>query len=653
MMDLVSALQRHFGHGSFRTGQEALVRAVLDGRDVLAVMPTGSGKSMGFQLPAMILPGTTLVVSPLISLMKDQVDELNRRGIRAAALHSMVPPDARSATLEAARLGDLRLLYVAPERFASDPFMRVLRDLPMARFVIDEAHCVSEWGHDFRPDYRRLREAAAACRRADGKAGQPPVAAFTATATPEVRDDIVDLLGLGRPQVLVAGFDRPNIHLRVRAVSGEAEKHRILPGLVGKDRVLVYASTRKKAEAAAGTLQDAGVEAAAYHAGLDDEERTRVQEAFASGALRVVCATNAFGMGIDRPDVDAVIHVDITGSIEAYYQEIGRAGRDGREAAATLLWNYADVKTREFLIDRARDEQPDRPGMAVDPSDIARRKELEHKKLRRMVAYADAAGCLRATILRYFGDPEAHEPCGACGNCDRRATLGAAELDLVRTMLSGIAMAGERYGRRRIAAMLVGEVDDMPESLSGLSTAGALRGERPRTIEQWIDAACGAGLIRVSGDQYRTLSLTPLGRDVMDGRAEQVTMAQPAPPAAVGRRALRHRRLAGTHVDESVSRVRTSRPRSASPRGECAAQGAVSSAGVSDALRAWRIEEARRRGVPPFMILHDTTLEAIASSRPRALDDLRGLPGIGPAKLERYGGAILSLVASVIARTGR
>jgi len=514
------------------------VRAVLEGRDVLAVMPTGSGKSLGFQLPALMLPGTTLVVSPLISLMKDQVDELDRRGIRAAALHSMLSADARAEALRAARSGQLRLLYVAPERFAYDQFAQMLRDVPIARFVIDEAHCVSEWGHDFRPDYRRLRDAAAACTRGDGRAGRPPVAAFTATATPEVRDDIVGLLGLSRPHVIVAGFDRPNIHLRVLPVAGDNEKHRILAGLVGRRRALVYASTRRKAEAAAATLQAAGIDAAAYHAGLADDERVRVQEAFASGAVRVVCATNAFGMGIDRPDVDAVIHVDITGSIEAYYQEIGRAGRDGREAAATLLWNYADVKTREFLIDHGRDEQADRQGVAIDPAEVARRKELEHKKLRRMVAYAEASGCLRATILRYFGDPAAREPCGSCGNCERRTVLGARELELVRTILCGIADAGQRYGRRRIAAMLTGDVEDLPEALARVPASGALRGERPRTVEHWIDAACGAGLLRASPDQYRVLSLTASGRDVMDGRAGEVRMAPPSTPLLKrGRRA--------------------------------------------------------------------------------------------------------------------
>jgi ATP-dependent DNA helicase RecQ len=228
MPELLESLRQHFGHTSFRAGQEDLVRAVLDGQDVLAVMPTGSGRSLGFQLPALVLPGTTLVVSPLISLMKDQVDELNRRGVRAAALHSALSPDERRAAFFAARDGVLRLLYVAPERFASDRFLEVLARIPVARFVIDEAHCVSEWGHDFRPDYRRLRGAAAGCRRADGRQGRPPVAAFTATATPEVRDDIIDLLGLASPTVIVSGFDRPNIELRVRPVAGDWEKQELL-----------------------------------------------------------------------------------------------------------------------------------------------------------------------------------------------------------------------------------------------------------------------------------------------------------------------------------------------------------------------------------------------------------------------------------------
>jgi ATP-dependent DNA helicase RecQ len=622
--DALTALRRHFGHESFRTGQQDLVETVLEGRDLLAVMPTGSGKSLGFQLPAVLLPGVTLVVSPLISLMKDQVDELNRRGIRAAAINSQASAEARREALDAAHAGELRLVYVAPERFASPVFLRALSEMSVACFVVDEAHCVSEWGHDFRPDYRRLKAAANECRRSDGRPGRPSIAAFTATATPEVRTDIVELLGLTAPRVVVAGFDRPNIELRVRPVSGDAEKHALLPELVPDARCLVYAATRRKAEEAAATLMLAGRRAAAYHAGLGDAERTRVQDAFADGGLSVVCATNAFGMGIDRPDVEAVIHADLPGSLEAYYQEIGRAGRDGRHAVATLLWNYADVKTREFLIDRGRDDLPDRPAMRLDPAEAERRRDLEHRKLRRMVAYADTAGCLRSTLLRYFGDPAAPAACGSCGNCARRTTLDAASRLLVRKILLGIARAGERYGRRRIAAMLVGAVDDLPPPLARLSTTGLLAGESPKTVERWIDAACGAGLVSASVDEYRRLALTPMGRDVMAGRVEDVSMSIPAaPPASSGRRARRRRPPLPSSAGESDS---------------------LPEQATVDALREWRLAEARRQGIAPFIVLHDRTLMAIAAACPGSLAELLAVPGIGPGKAARYGEAIVSLV---------
>jgi ATP-dependent DNA helicase RecQ len=521
-------LRAHFGHQQFRPGQEEVVAAVLGGRDVLAVMPTGSGKSLGYQLPAVILPGTTLVVSPLISLMKDQVDELNRRGIRSASLHSMLSADSRREVWSAARAGALRLLYVAPERFASDQFLRLLAELDVARFVVDEAHCVSEWGHDFRPDYRRLRAAAALCRSGDGTRARPAIAAFTATATPEVRDDIVALLGLDEPQVLVAGFDRPNIYLRVEQVDGDEDKNERLPLLVRGRRALVYAATRKTAEAAAGFLRDSGINAAVYHAGLEDAERVRVQDAFAAGSLPVVCATNAFGMGIDRPDVDAVVHYALPGSVEAYYQEIGRAGRDGRAATATLLWDAADVATRRFLIDSPRRDKPGRRGPAIDPADGARRKELEHKKLERMIEYAGTGACLRATILRYFGDPAVREPCGSCGICQPGA-IDAYEQALVRNILSGIARAGERYGRHRIVCMLRGDTEDLPASLARVSTTGVLRHEPAETLYGWIEASIAAGLTVVSKDQYRTLSLTEKGRELLRGRLQDLPITRPSP----------------------------------------------------------------------------------------------------------------------------
>jgi ATP-dependent DNA helicase RecQ len=351
--------------------------------------------------------------------------------------------------------------------------------------------------------------------------------------------------------VLVAGFDRPNIYLRVEPVADEEAKHELLPQLVRGRRALVYAATRKSSEGAAATLQAAGVQAEAYHAGLQDEQRTRVQDAFAAGTLDVVCATNAFGMGIDRPDVDAVVHFAIAGSVEAYYQEIGRAGRDGRPATATLLWDYGDVATREFLIDspKFRKEQPGRAAIEIEAEDRARRKEIEHAKLRRMIAYAQTSRCLRAMILRYFGDPASLDRCESCGNCLPRGSLDAYERGLVRTILSGIADAGERYGRRRIAAMLVGDTSDLPPRLATLPPFGALRCQPAWTVEQWIDSAVSAGLIVISSDQYRTLSLAEPGREVMRGDMRNLRMTSPIASIGIGaRRSFRAPRRFGRPV---------------------------------------------------------------------------------------------------------
>ncbi len=629
-------LHRWFGHPGFRPGQEAIVDAVLAGHDVLAVMPTGAGKSIGYQLPALMLPGLTLVVSPLISLMKDQVDELNRKDISAAAIHSQLSYDQVGNVMIAARGGVLRMLYVAPERFASPRFVRLLEGLPIARFAVDEAHCVSEWGHDFRPDYRRLVEAAGRCSRSDGRPGRPPVIGFTATATPEVRADIVDLLGLLDPRVFVTGFDRPNLSLDVRKVSGAIEKHELLPGLIGGRRSLVYGSTRKSAEKSAETLQAAGVAARAYHAGLPDAERSEVQDGFASGQIRVVCATNAFGMGIDRPDIEVIVHVEIPGSLEAYYQEIGRAGRDGRSADVTLLWNYVDVRTREYFIDRPDSLEPPerydptRPTDKTDPAERDRKRDLDRAKLRRMIAYADSTGCYRATLLGYFGETDAPVRCDACGNCRRRTVLNAEQLTLLQKVLSGVARAGERWGRRKIAAMLRGDVDGLPPSLTDLSTTGLLRDESDRHVSDWLEAAVGAGLLRLSDDKYRLLSLTPTGRDVLTGTAADVAVTLPE-------RSAERRRPAKTRATRRTRSGRATTPATPSIALD------VDDELLAD-LKQWRRQTAIARGVPPYVVLHDKTLLELASLKPATLEALAEVSGIGPTKLSTYGPSLIRMV---------
>jgi ATP-dependent DNA helicase RecQ len=420
-----------------------------------------------------------------------------------------------------------------------------------------------------------------------------------------VRRDIVGLLGLENPEVFVAGFDRPNLFLDVWKVSGEIEKRALLPELVSGRRALVYAATRKSAERAAEALRASDIAAEAYHAGMEEAERSRVQNGFAEGSLEVVCATNAFGMGIDRPDVEAVVHFEIPGSLEAYYQEIGRGGRDGRRADATLLWNYVDVRTREFLIDQAEESEH-----------RERRRELESRKLARMIAYADSSGCYRTTILGYFGERGAPSACGFCGNCSRRRELSAEDLLRLRKILSGVARGGERWGKRRLVAMLTGNLEGLPEPLARLSTTGILASEDPRTVGAWIDAALGGGLLSATDDAYRTLSLTRAGRDVMAGRRMEVALTLPEP---------------------ARPKSRKKRPSKTS-----AAAGPADPARI-EALREWRRREASRRSVPAYVVLHDRTLEALAAARPATIGALSAIPGIGPAKLEAYGQDLLAL----------
>ena len=471
-MDLSQALQQHFGYDTFRKGQEQVVRSVLSGRPTIAILPTGGGKSLCFQLPALLLEGTTVVVSPLVALMKDQVDALVARGIAATFINSSLGDAERQERQATLRRGGYRLVYVAPERFRSPSFLSAMAGLKVPLLAVDEAHCISAWGHDFRPEYQKIAQARAAL-------GAERVLALTATATPEVRRDIADALDLRDPKVFVAGFDRPNLFMEVLRVSGDKDKlGRLLALARGGGPGIVYAGTRKNVEKVVAALRAGGIEAVGYHAGVEDAGRTNVQDRFLRGEARIIVATNAFGMGVDKADIRFVAHFDAPRSLEAYYQEIGRAGRDGKESFALLLFNFADVMMQRRMIDagrpsrdlvetawaaarrlrqgsvddlarecavsaselsgavrllesaghlergRGRDAQFVVLTPSVGPADLAVDFELlelrvarERQMLDRMVRFADTRGCRRYNLLRYFGDAEAPRECKACESC--------------------------------------------------------------------------------------------------------------------------------------------------------------------------------------------------------------------------------------------
>ncbi|MCA1828549.1 MAG: ATP-dependent DNA helicase [Myxococcales bacterium] len=471
-MDLAQALQRHFGYGAFRKGQEEVVRSVLSGRPTIAILPTGGGKSLCYQLPALLLEGTTVVVSPLLALMKDQVDALRARGIAATFVNSSLGDSERQERQAALRRGEYRLVYVAPERFKSPSFLSAMTGLRVPLLAVDEAHCISAWGHDFRPEYQQLARARAAL-------GAERVLALTATATPEVRRDVAEALELREPNVFVAGFDRPNLFIEVLRVGGDRDKlGRLLALARSGGPGIVYAATRKNVEKIVAALQAGGIDAVGYHAGMGDDERISVQDRFVRGEARIIVATNAFGMGVDKADIRFVAHFDVPRSLEAYYQEIGRAGRDGAESFALVLFNFADVMMQRRMIEagrpsrevvekaweaarnlqqgsiaelaracgvaaselsgavrllesaghlergRGRDAQFAVATVGVAAADLTVDFELlelrvarERQMLDRLVRFADTRGCRRQNLLRYFGDAEVPRGCRACESC--------------------------------------------------------------------------------------------------------------------------------------------------------------------------------------------------------------------------------------------
>ena len=678
---LVQALHEHFGLRAFRPGQREAIEAVLAGRDVIAVMPTGAGKSLCFQLPALVGGGTTVVLSPLIALMKDQVDALRARGLAAAALHSLMAPSERAAAEAELAAGRLRLLFVAPERLASGAFREALARARPTRLVVDEAHCISQWGHDFRPDYRRI-----GLLRAELGV---PAAAFTATATPEVREDIALQLGLREPLELVTGFERPNLTLSVEPCRSREEKLAAVTALVRGIGTpgIVYAATRKNVEMWGEALEALGLRAGRYHAGLGEEERTRVQDEFLDGRLDAIAATNAFGMGIDKRDIRFVAHADLPGSVEAYYQEAGREGRDGEPSQCALLFAPADVRTQEFflaganpsaatfrrvwgqlgaglddagieeqagtdaaermasmtaarLLRRAAESGGRRMGEGPLPVDLAVREEKarrDRERLDTVVRYAYGRGCRTQFIYAYFAGSARGGAEPRCGTCDvclgwRLAAgrpLDDAEYEQVRIALSGVGRLSGRFGVERIAQVLTGSTSREVTSrgLDRIPTYGRLGSLGMDRVKDLLGMLADAGLLERRGLEggrpgVFVLALSEAGRRVAMGE-ERPELPMPGN----GRKPARARKRGG------------------------AAQGAGDPAlapadeALLGQLKAWRRDEAARRSVPAYVVFPDRTLAAIAALRPRDREALLAVQGVGPAKLELYGGALLDLVS--------
>ena len=621
--DLTAALDRYFGFESFRVGQLAIINATMNGQDVLGVMPTGAGKSLCFQLPAMLKEGLSIVVSPLISLMKDQVDQLQAQGIPATYVNSSIPQTERDRRLRDAEQGKYRLLYVAPERF-SPKFVERLQRVKVAQFIVDEAHCISQWGHDFRPDYMRVGEIAR-------KIGAETISAFTATATAEVRADIIQLLGIPSANTWVFGFHRHNLRLDVVHVSSLREKVLLLERYLRARAAapgIIYCATRKHVEKVAMLLgtDGCGFSVDRYHGGLNERERRDVQERFMSGKTRVMVATNAFGMGVDRSDLRFVIHFELPGSIEAYYQEAGRAGRDGLPAECTLLFNYADTRTQHFFI-----ENRSFPN-STTPEAERRLRSIDQGRLRDIVRYCYADQCRHKIILDYFGETLDDAQCGNCDQCIGHSAIGdpaglppakppapsispskprpitTEESLVLQKILSAVARARGEATTAVIADALIGSkstrVIDSP--LSGTRSHGILQGWSRSNLTQVIQALSEAGCLRRTDHRRHRYELTSLGTEVMWNRA---TISLAAPPFGYPDR-FAERTL--PKLDER-------------------------SAYLFDNLRQVRNEMAGLLGVPTYVICQDATLARIADSRPCTREEMLKVRGVGPASEERFG----------------
>ena len=606
-LDLSAALKKFFGFDSYRPGQRAIVADVLAGRDVLAIMPTGGGKSLCFQLPAVLRQGITLVVSPLIALMQDQVRLLHSQGISATFINSSLSAQEISSRIARARAGEYKLLYLAPERLLQGEFLNAqlphLVETPgVCAIVVDEAHCVSEWGHDFRREYRQL----ASVRR---RHPEIPILAFTATATARVRQDIVQQLALREPAIHVASFNRPNLFYSVNPKNKHSQQELIRYCKNSGGSGIIYCLSRKRVDEISELLRQNSITALPYHAGLSSDERRENQDAFINDDAQIIVATIAFGMGINKPDVRWVVHFDLPRTLESYYQESGRAGRDGDEAECILYFSPGDIRAAEFLIQQKIDPISGEP--LIEEQRIAR------QQLRQVLRYAESAECRRAIQLAYFGESFA-PPCNACDNCRAPRQLQDRTLQAQQFLscIARLAQRRERFGAGHVIDILRGS-ESQKVLNSGHSQLSVYGIGKAHSVAQWREMARSLlhqGLMSESDDGFGVLSLNPQSWEVLRGTRQ-------------------------VHIHVANSPIASQRPKLDTTHD-------LNEADYSlfETLRAVRKRIARENAVPPYIIFHDATLKRIAQSRPSNAEELIRVPGVGQSKLDQYGGEFLEAI---------